>query len=82
MASLANIAKARATDKANTELLYKGALCALIGLAVLISPYFMSAPDLRNIVGGAALVGWFSLVLGAAFLVQFGVRRWAALRPR
>ena len=77
--SKSSAAREKLDKKANTELLYKGVLCALIGLAVLISPYFMNAPDLRSIVGGASLVGWFSLVLGGAFLVQFGVRSWAAL---
>jgi len=79
--SKSSAARDKLDKKANTELLYKGVLCALIGLAVLISPYFMNAPDLKSIVGGASLVGWFSLVLGGAFLVQFGVRSWAALRP-
>lgn len=64
--------------KANTDLLYKGVLCALIGLAVLISPYFIGSPDMRATVAGASLVGWFSTVLGGVFLVQYSVRRWAA----
>jgi hypothetical protein len=62
--------------KANTDLLYKGALCALIGLVVLISPSFMSSPEMRATVSEASLVGWFSTVLGGAFLVQYAVRRW------
>jgi hypothetical protein len=66
----------------STDLLIKGALCAVIGLAVLISPGFMPASPLRATVSGAFLVGWFSLVLGAGFLVQFTVRRWQIGRRR
>lgn len=61
--------------QASTDLLIKGVLCAVIGLAVLISPGFMPPSPLRATVSGAFLVGWFSLVLGAVFLVQFSVRR-------
>ena len=77
----AGMRKTQIDPKANnTDLLYKGALCALICLAVLISPYFIGSPELRATVGGASLVGWFSTVLGGVFLVQYAVRRWAANR--
>ena len=56
---------------ANKLLLHKGVLCALIGLAVLISPYFIQSPALQQAVGGSSLVGWFSLVLGLAFVGQY-----------
>lgn len=62
-------------NKANTELLQKGILCALIGLAVLISPYFIKSPGMQGIVAKASLVGWFALVLGCALLVRYAVRR-------
>jgi len=55
---------------ADNLLLHKGAMCALIGLAVLISPYFIQSPALQQAVGGSSLVGWFSLVLGLAFMGQ------------
>ncbi|MDW5443420.1 hypothetical protein [Polaromonas sp. SM01] len=58
----------RHSNKANNELLFKGVLCALIGLAVLISPYFIKSPGMQGIVASASLVGWFALVLGAAFI--------------
>ena len=64
------------TSQANTDLLLKGTMCALIGLSVLLSPGFMAPSELRATVLGASLVGWFSLVLGAVFLVQYSVRRW------
>jgi hypothetical protein len=75
------VSKKRLFDrKANTELLYKGGLLTLIGLAVLLSPAFMAEGGMRATVAGAALVGWFSVVLGGAFLTQYGVRRWAATK--
>ncbi|MDO9359913.1 MAG: hypothetical protein Q7T70_13070 [Polaromonas sp.] len=58
----------RHSNKANNELLFKGCLCAAIGLAVLISPYFIKSPGMQGIVAGASLVGWFALVLGLAFV--------------
>lgn len=51
-------------------LLHKGVLIALIGLAVLISPHFIQSPALQQAVAGSSLVGWFSLVLGLAFIGQ------------
>ncbi|QDL38374.1 hypothetical protein [Rhodoferax sediminis] len=64
--------------KANNELLQKGVLCVLIGLAVLISPAFLTSPGMRSIVAASALVGWFALVLGCAFLGLYIRRRMAA----
>ena len=60
--------------KANNELLFKGILCMLIGLGVLLSPYFITSPGMQGIVAQSALVGWFALVLGVA-LVGLSVRR-------
>jgi len=60
--------------KANNELLIKGVLCVLIGLAVLVSPYFITSPGMQGIVAKSSLVGWFALVLGCAFL-GVGVRK-------
>jgi hypothetical protein len=57
------------------ELLYKGVFIALIGLGVLLSPQFMSASALRDIVSASSLVGWFALVLGGSFIVQYVRRR-------
>jgi hypothetical protein len=61
----------RRQPSANKLLLHKGVLCALIGLAVLISPHFIQSPALQQAVGGSSLVGWFSLVLGLAFVGQY-----------
>ena len=68
--------------KADTELLFKSILCALIGLAVLLAPSFMSASGFRATVASASLVGWFALVLGCAFGVLYAVRRRTDTPPR
>ena len=60
---------------ANNELALKGILCTLIGLGVLVSPFFISSPGMQGIVAKSQLVGWFALVLGIAFLVLYGRRR-------
>ena len=65
----------RQSNKTNNELLFKGILCALIGLAVLISPYFIKSPGMQGTVASASLVGWFALVLGVAFIGVYGRRR-------
>jgi uncharacterized membrane protein HdeD (DUF308 family) len=66
--------------KASNELLQKGILLVLIGLAVLIGPAFMAPSGLRDIVASSALVGWFALVLGGAFAVLYALRRRAATK--
>ena len=66
--------------KADTELLFKSVLCALIGLAVLLAPSFMAASGFKATVASASLVGWFALVLGGAFGVLYTVRRMAAAK--
>ena len=66
--------------KANNELLFKGILCTLIGLGVLISPYFISSPGMQGIVAKSGLVGWFALVLGLAFVGLYAKRRMAIVK--
>ena len=68
----------QADRKANNDLLIKGILCALIGLGVLLSPRFINSPGMQGIVANASVVGWFSLVLGCAFLGLYVKRRLAA----
>jgi len=70
----------RHSNKANNELLFKGCLCVLIGLAVLVSPHFIKSPGMQGIVAGASLVGWFALVLGLAFGGLYLKRRFATIR--
>ena len=69
-----------ARNQANNELLFKGILCMLIGLGVLLSPYFITSPGMQGIVAKSALVGWFALVLGVAFAGLY-VRRRMASKP-
>lgn len=71
-----NLASRQADRKTQHDLLIKGILCALIGVGVLASPYFITSPGMQGIVAQASLVGWFSLVLGCAFI---GVHVWRRL---
>ncbi|MDB5886986.1 MAG: hypothetical protein JWR74_3157 [Polaromonas sp.] len=59
-------------------MLLKGVLCVLIGLGVLVSPYFITSPGMQGIVANASLVGWFALVLGVAFIGLYVRRRLTA----
>ena len=65
----------KANAKANNELAIKGILCILIGLGVVVSPYFIKSPGMQNIVAQSAVVGWFALVLGLAFVGLYAQRR-------
>ena len=60
--------------KANNELAMKGVLCILIGLGVVLSPYFITSPGMQGIVAKSAAVGWFALVLGLAFVGLYAKR--------
>ena len=61
--------------KANNELAIKGILCIMIGLGVVLSPYFITSPGMQGIVSKSAAVGWFALVLGLAFVGLYARRR-------
>ena len=61
--------------KAEQDLLFKGIVIALIGVVVLLGPYFSRSPAVQELLSGAALVGWFALVLGVALLGQYFLRR-------
>ncbi len=58
----------------NGDMLFKGLICAVIGAIILLAPYFARSPDIQEMMRQAYIVGWFALVLGVAFLVQFGIR--------
>lgn len=66
------------TPKANNELAIKGFLCILIGLGVVVSPYFITSPGMQGIVAQSAVVGWFALVVGVAFVGLYARRRMAS----
>ena len=68
-------------QKANNELMIKGILCTLIGLGVLVTPYFITSPGMQGIVAQSVLVGWFALVLGLAFIGLYVRRRLGGNRP-
>ena len=73
-----NKATARMSAQANNELAIKGILCILIGLGVVVSPYFITSPGMQGIVAKSAAVGWFALVLGLAFIGLYAKRHRAA----
>lgn len=68
--------------KADKELLFKSVTLALIGLVILLAPHVARSASVRDLMSQAALVGWFTLVLGIAFGVQYGLRRAKAGRPK
>ncbi|MCU4117975.1 hypothetical protein [Variovorax sp. N23] len=59
----------------------RGVLCLLIGIAVLVAPYFLQSPHWHDMIAGAATVGWFALVLGMALIVVDLVQRAKGKRP-
>jgi len=67
----------KTNNKANNELAIKGILCIMIGLGVVVSPYFITSPGMQGIVAKSAAVGWFALVLGLAFVGLYARRRMA-----
>ena len=67
----------KANTKANNELAIKGILCIMIGLGVVLTPHFITSPGMQGIVARSAVVGWFALALGLAFVGLYAKRRWA-----
>ena len=47
----------------------------LIGLVIVVSPYVAQGDIVQGVFAKAPAVGWFSLVLGAAFAGRFALRR-------
>lgn len=64
-----------AAPDSDKELLIKGITCALIGLLVLLAPFIARSASVQEMMAQAVVVGWFALVLGVAFIVQYGLRR-------
>jgi len=60
----------RAPPRADKDLLVKGITCTLIGIVILLAPFFARSPGVRELMAQAAAVGWFALVLGVALLVR------------
>ena len=67
----------KANTKVNNELAIKGILCIMIGLGVVVSPYFIKSPGMQSTVAQSAAVGWFALALGLALLGVYARRRMA-----
>ena len=59
----------------NNDMLVRGVILVLIGLILIIAPHFMSATPTRELFEHARIPAWFSLVLGAAFVGQYALRR-------
>ena len=60
----------------------RGALCLLIGVAVLVVPRFLSpAGGWHDMLTGAATVGWFAVALGVALIVVDLVQRARGQKP-
>ncbi|MFZ7318840.1 hypothetical protein ACLS0R_05620 [Comamonas jiangduensis] len=59
----------------NNDMLVRGVILVLIGLILIIAPRFMSATPTRELFEHARIPAWFSLVLGAAFVGQYALRR-------
>ena len=60
--------------KQDTDVLFKGIVCAMIGAIILLAPYFARSPSVQEMMNQAHIVGWFALALGVAFLIQYGLR--------
>ena len=68
--------------QSDKDLLIKGILCVVIGGIVLVAPGFLSNPATREMVTQAAVVGWFAVVLGCAFIgLHLRRRTQAGRRP-
>lgn len=59
----------------NNDMLVRGVILVLIGLVLLIAPHFMAASPTRELFVHARIPAWFALVLGAAFMGQYALRR-------
>ena len=64
--------------KADNELLFRGALCILIGAGVLLWPYFTMSSSVQDMLQRTSIVGWFALLLGCGYVAVFARRRIAA----
>jgi hypothetical protein len=52
----------------NDQMMLRGAIVTLIGAVILLGPYILRSQDLRELLRGAYVVGWFGLVLGLAMI--------------
>jgi hypothetical protein len=59
----------------NDQMLLRGGIVTLIGAVILLGPHILRSQDLRELLRGAYVVGWFALVLGLAMIGVDLVRR-------
>ena len=64
-----------AQRKSDQDLLIKGLILVMIGLVIVVSPHVVQTDIVQGLFARAPAVGWFSLVLGAAFVLRFAIRR-------
>ncbi len=57
------------------QILIRGIIVTLIGVVVLLGPHVLRSEALRELLGGAQVVGWFALVLGLAMIAVDLLRR-------
>lgn len=72
---LAKSSKPGPGTKADKELLFKGVLCAIIGIVILVAPNVSRSSAVQELMAGASAVGWFSLALGCALTGLYAHRR-------
>ena len=63
------------TGAKNDQMMLRGGIVTLIGAVILLGPYILRSQDLRELLRGAYVVGWFALVLGLAMIGVDLVRR-------
>ncbi|MBO9642084.1 MAG: hypothetical protein J7603_03080 [Pseudacidovorax sp.] len=63
--------------KNDDQMQMRGAMCAFIGVVVLLAPMWLKSPGWREMIGGAQTVGWFAVILGVALM---GVALWRRRR--
>ncbi|MDQ3058292.1 MAG: hypothetical protein M3R45_02035 [Pseudomonadota bacterium] len=68
-----------ADHQTNKVLLIRGLVGVLLGLIVLLSPAFITAPDVQGLVATASLAGWAVLVLGCALI---GLHVWRRMNAQ
>ncbi len=72
--------KPESSSRADKELLFKGVLCAIVGIIILVAPVISRSSSVQELMAGASAVGWFSLALGCALTGVYAHRRIKAAR--
>jgi len=59
----------------NHNYLFRGIACIVIGAAVLLAPHFFGQTGIGQAAGGATVVGWFAIALGAGLVILHLTRK-------